>query len=131
MSLKKPAPPLTVLFLLGSLTLCSCANSKSGSTSGPVTTQATPAPSPRTEFEEALDFVRKGQYTYVWVLARKDGKPLDSDDGAFLRKTAPQVVDWVTTEKGKRVIAGTNFNLEEGNLEVLKKRYDVEDYTGK
>jgi len=29
------------------------------------------------------------------------------------------------------VIAGTNFNLEEGNLGALKKRYNVEDYSGK
>jgi hypothetical protein len=122
---------LIILFLFGSIALSSCANSKSGSANEPLTTQVTPVPPPKTEFEQDLDFVRKGQYTYVWVLARKDGKPLDSDDGAFLRRAAPQVVDWVTTDKGKRVIAGTNFNLEEGNLEVLKKRYDVEDYTGK
>jgi len=131
MLLKKPAPALTILLLLGCIALCSCASSKSGSTNEPLSTQVTPVPPPKTEFEQDLDFVRKGQYTYIWVLTRKDGKPLDSDDGAFLRKTAPQVVDWVTTDNGKRVIAGTNFNLEEGNLEVLKKRYDVEDYTGK
>jgi len=29
------------------------------------------------------------------------------------------------------VIAGTNFNLEEGNLEALKKRYVAEDYSNK
>jgi len=28
-------------------------------------------------------------------------------------------------------VAGTNFNLEEGNMEVLKKRFVVEDYSGK
>ena len=131
MLLKKPARAITIFLLFGCVALCSCANSRSGSSNGPVTTQVTPVPPPKTEFEQALDFVRKGQYTYVWVLARKDGKPLDSDDGAFLRKTAPQVVDWVTTDQGKLVIAGTNFNLEEGNLEVLRKRYNVEDYTGK
>lgn len=131
MPFKKSARPITIFLLLAGLTLCSCANSKSGSANEPISTQVTPVPPPKTEFEQALDFVRKGQYTYVWVLARKDGKPLDSDDGAFLRKTAPQVVDWVTTEQGRRVIAGTNFNLEKGNLDVLRKRYNVEDYTGK
>jgi len=29
------------------------------------------------------------------------------------------------------VIAGTNFNLEEGNLEILKKRFVAEDYSGR
>ena len=50
---------------------------------------------------------------------------------SFLRTNAPQVVDWVTTDEGKRVIAGTNFDLAKGNLELLKKRFVVEDYTNK
>ena len=92
---------------------------------------AGPAPSPLTGFEKDLQYIRNGQYTYVWVFSRKDGKPLDSGDSAFLRTNAPQVVDWVITEGGKKVIGGTNFNLEEGNLAELKKRFVAEDYTGK
>ena len=98
----------------------------------------TPEPSPTaaasptpvlTGFEKDLQYVRNGGYTYIWIFSRKDGKPLDRDDGAFLRTNAPQVVDWVTTDEGKKVIAGTNFNLEEGNLGVLKKRFNTEDYS--
>jgi hypothetical protein len=37
----------------------------------------------------------------------------------------------VTTDEGKKVIAGTNFNLEEGNLNLLKKRFNAENYSGK
>ncbi len=122
---------LIVVAFFGFIALCSCANSRSGSSNGSVSTQSTPTPSPKTGFEADLDYVRKGQYTYVWVFSRKDGQPLDKDDGAFLRKTAPQVVDWITAEQGKRVIAGTNFDLEQGNLEALKKRFVVEDYTNK
>jgi hypothetical protein len=92
---------------------------------------AVPAPSPLTGFEKDLQYIRNGGYTYLWIFSRKDGKPLDKEDGRFLRTNAPQVVDWVTTEEGRKVIAGTNFNLEEGNLEALKKRFVTEDYTGK
>ena len=91
----------------------------------------TPTPSPLTGFEKDLQYIRNGGYTYVWIFSRKDGKPLDKDDSAFLRTNAPQVVDWVTTDEGRKVIGGTNFNLEEGNLEALKKRFVTEDYTGK
>ena len=87
--------------------------------------------SPLTGFEKDLQYIRNGQYTYVWVFSRKDGKPLDRDDGAFLRTNAPQVVDWVTTDNGRKVIAGTNFNLEEGNLGAIKKRFVAEDYSNK
>jgi len=97
----------------------------------PSTATATPQSSPLTGFEKDLQYVRNGGYTYVWAFSRKDGKPLDKDDSAFLRTNAPQVVDWVTTNEGKKVIAGTNFNLEEGNLAALKKRFVTEDYSAR
>jgi len=90
-----------------------------------------PSPSPQTEFEKDLQFIRNGGYTYIYVFSRKDHKPLDPTDSTFLRTNAPQIVDWAKTDGGKKVIAGTNFNLEEGNLAALKKRYNVEDYSGK
>jgi hypothetical protein len=125
---------LTILVALSAgITLSSCSggNTNTIPSNGSVAVPSTPVPSPRTGFEADLDYVRKGQYTYVWVFSRKDGKPLDKNDAAYLRTNAPQVVDWVTTEEGKRVIAGTNFDLAKGNLELLKKRFNVEDYTGK
>lgn len=86
---------------------------------------------PLTEFEQGLRYVRNGGYTYVWVFSRKDGKPLDKADGDFLRTNAPQVVDWVAMEDKTKVIAGTNFNLEEGNLGAIKKRFVTEDYSAR
>jgi hypothetical protein len=119
--------------LLGALSLTSCGggSTNSATPAAPGSTPASSAPSPKTGFEADLEFVRKGQYTYIWVFSRKDDKPLDKDDSAYLRKNAPQVVDWVTTDQNKRVIAGTNFDLAQGNLELLKKRFVVEDYTGR
>ena len=121
---------LIILPLVAAIALPSCSGSRSG-TSGPISAQSTPVPTPKTGFEADLEYVRKGQYTYVWVFSRKDGQPLDKDDAAYLRKNAPQVVDWVTTDQAKKVIAGTNFDLAQGNLELLKKRFVVADYTGK
>jgi hypothetical protein len=95
------------------------------------TAQSTPVSSPLTGFAKDLQYVKNGRYAHIWVFSRKDGKPLDKDDSTFLRTNAPQVVDWVITDEGKKVIAGTNFNLEEGNLGLLKKRFNAEDYTGK
>ena len=107
------------------------APTNSAANSSAAATPAGPAPSPLVGFEKDLQYIRNGQYTYVWVFSRKDGKPLQPEDSIFLRANAPQVVDWVTTDEGKKVIAGTNFNLEEGNLEALKKRYNAEDYSNK
>lgn len=122
-------------FAVALLTLvCGCGKSEPAAntpTASETTSSSTPQPSPLTGFERDLQYVKNGQYSYIWVFSRKDGKPLDKDDSAFLRTNAPQVVDWVITDEGKRVIAGTNFNLEEGNMALLKKRFNAEDYTGR
>ena len=95
------------------------------------TSSPRPAASPLTGFEKDLQYVKNGSYTYIWVFSRKDGKPFVKEDSDFLRANAPQVVDWVTTDEGEKVIAGTNFNLEEGNLSALRKRFNAEDYSGR
>jgi len=120
---------LILVLLLGGCGGSAPANSAANSSAA--ATPAGPAPSPLVGFEKDLQYIRNGQYTYVWVFSRKDGKPLQPEDSIFLRANAPQVVDWVTTDEGKKVIAGTNFNLEEGNLEALKKRYVTEDYSNR
>ena len=122
---------IATLTLISVLSLTSCGGGGNTNLGGSSNGSSSPAPSPKSGFEADLDYVRKGQYTYVLVFSRKDGKPLDKDDGAFLRTNAPQVVDWVTSDEGKKVIAGTNFDLAKGNLELLKKRFNTEDYTGK
>src|SRR5258705_13345936 len=125
---------ISVLALTFVWAFSGCGKTESGSdttASGQTPTQTAHQPSPLTGFEKDLQYIRNGQYTFVWVFSRKDGKPLDKGDGAYLRTNAPQVVDWVTTDEGKKVIAGTNFNLEEGNLTLLKKRFVAENYSGK
>ena len=125
-----------IAIVLAVVLFSSCSSDQSNSNTpaaseSPATAESTPQASPQTGFERDLQYVKNGQYAYIWVFSRKDGQPLNSLDSIFLRTNAPQVVDWVITDGGKKVIAGTNFNLEEGNLGVLKKRFNAEDYTGK
>ncbi len=132
MFLKRLLPVVILLIFSAGLMLPGCQRSNpGGSTSENPSSRPSPKGSPLSAFERDLQFVRNGQYSYVWVFSRKDGKALDKDDGAYLRANAPQVVDWVITDEGKRAIGGTNFNLEQGNMGLLKKRFVVEDYTGK
>jgi hypothetical protein len=127
---------IKIAFLLLALLAAACGGSPGSSNvaspqaSAPASSP-TPQSLPLTGFEKDLKYIKDGQFNYVWVFSRKDGKALDKDDSAFLRVNAPQVVDWVVTDDGKKVIAGTNFNLEEGNLGILRKRFVAEDYTGK
>ena len=78
-----------------------------------------------------MQFVRQGHFKHVWVLSRKDGMALDKADGEFLRVNAPGVVDWVGPDEGNRFIAGSNFDIEPARMEMLRKRFKIEDYTGR
>jgi hypothetical protein len=130
MSAKASRLPLifTVVVLLVS---AACSSPESGQPGESSSGTPFPAASPKSAFERDLQFIRNGNFIYVWVFSRADGKPIDLEDANFLRQHAPQVVDWVKTDDGKRVIGGTNFDLEQGGMPELRKRFVVEDYTGK
>ena len=120
----------TILLLMLSVASCS----KTAQPNSNVVVEPTPAkppPSPLTGFDADLQFIKNGGYAYIYVFSRKDGKPLEPQDSTVLRANAPQIVDWARTREGKAVIGGTNFNLEEGNMGELKKRFVVEDYSGR
>src|SRR5713101_1320043 len=112
-----------------------CKQSSSSNAPQTATDTSTPAsakkPTPRSTFEQDLQYIRNSQYTHIWVFARRDGKPFDKEDGDYLHQTAPHVLDWVGTDEGKRYIAGSNFDLDPGTWKLLRKRFLVEDYSGK
>lgn len=130
MSAKTSRLPL-ILMIAVLLVSAACSSSESGQPGESASGTPFPTASPKSAFERDLQFIRNGNFTYVWVFSRADGKPIDVDDANFLRQTAPQVVDWVTTDDGRRVIGGTNFDLEQGGMPALRKRFVVEDYTGR
>lgn len=89
----------------------------------------TQKPSPKTPFEQDVQYVRDGQFTYILVFSRKDGGVFDKGDVDYLKANSPKETNqWVKTEEGHRVIAGTNFEFTTENLDALRKRFNVEDY---
>jgi hypothetical protein len=122
---------IIVALLLLAMLQVGCHKPDTATTTSEPAASPKPQASPLVGFAKDLQYIKNGQYTYIWLFSRKDGKPLDKNDSQFLRINAPQVVDWVVTDEGKKVIGGTNFNLEEGNLSVLRKRFVAEDYSGR
>lgn len=109
----------------------SCRRRAASEDETPDTSTYRPESTPATQFERDLKYIRDAHFTYVWIFSRKDGKELTPEDSQALRTNAPKVVDWVTTEEKKKVIAGTNFPLEPQQLANLQKRFNIEDYSGK
>ena len=97
----------------------------------PDTSTYRPESTPASQFERDLKFVRDGHFAHVWVFSRKDSKEFTREDSDALRTNAPKVVDWVTTDGNKKVIGGSNFDLEPAQVAALQKRFKVEDYSGK
>jgi len=95
---------------------------------------ASPSPQrkPLTPFERDLEYVRKGQFTHIYVIARPDNGVLGKDDITYLKENTPRETNqWVSTDENRRVIAGTNFEFTPENLDALRKRFTVEYYSGK
>jgi hypothetical protein len=121
----------TVLCVLALTSFSACRPTASNDQTPDTSTYRPPTATPETQFERDMKFIRDGHFTHVWVFSRNDGKELTKEDSDALRANAPKVVDWVTTDGNKRVIGGSNFEIDPKNLAALQKRFKVEDYSGK
>ena len=122
------------MILAATLLISVCAGCKRNTSSEdetPDTSTYRPQSTPATQFERDLKYIRDGHFTHVWVFSRKDGKGFTKEDSEALRTNAPTVVDWVTTDANKRVIGGSNFDIDPPQMAALQKRFKVEDYSGK
>lgn len=97
----------------------------------PDTSTYRPIATPSTEFDQKLKMIRDGGFRYVWVFKRLDGREFTPEDTEILHGNAPKVVDWVGTDDKKTFIAGSNVGIDPDNAPELKKRYKIEDYSGK
>jgi len=97
----------------------------------PDTSTYRPVPTPASEFEQKLKFVRDAHFTYVWIFTRKDGGVFTKEDTEILHTNAPNVVDWLKVGDMKKFIAGSNFPIDPPQMVLLQKRYKIEDYSGK
>lgn len=125
------AATLALLLIAGLLGGCRKSGSNSSGSGSP---QQKAAPSPVTDLERQLQYVRDGQFNHIYVFSRKDGGVFDKDDVAYLTANSPvgeKTNMRVKTEDGRRVVVGTNFEYTQENFDTLAKRFNIEDHTGK
>src|SRR5687768_17998942 len=76
-----------------------------------------PTSTPLNDFDEAVRFVKNGQFTYIWVFTRKDGKPFDASDSAVLKARARQIrSEEHTSELQSRLHLVCRLLLEKKNI---------------
>ena len=122
-----------ILAITAGLSISGCRRGASPTTADetPDTSTYKRVPTPASEFEQKLKFVRDAHFTHVWVFARKDGGVFTKEDTEILHTNAPNVVDWLKVGDMKQFIAGSNFPIDPPQMTLLEKRYKIEDYSGK
>jgi len=84
------------------------------------------------DYERSLEQVRTARFARIYVFSRRDGGVFTADDITYLKANAPDRTNqWVKTDGGRKIIAGTNFEFTPENLDAERKRFNVEDFPGR
>ncbi len=87
---------------------------------------------PVDDFAERLKSVQTGGFDFVYAFRRKDGEVFTSEDKKYLRENLPPDTNQKQlTSDEKAVIIGSNYIFPLENLDALKKRFKIEDYSPK
>jgi hypothetical protein len=118
-----------VLLMALALSLLGCGPNPGVLKSGqPEPTNAASGPA-RSAFEQDLHDIRETEYSYIFVLRRKDGGGLDQEDRAFIRTHMPNANRRVLTDQDRAVLIGSNAEIPVENLKAIYGRFAVEDYS--
>jgi hypothetical protein len=84
----------------------------------------------QTEFESDLQTMKTADFEYIFVFRRKDGGAFDGEDRKYLRANSPTEINrFISTDDGKAFIAGSKYKFPPENLETLRLRFNIEDYS--
>jgi poly(3-hydroxybutyrate) depolymerase len=98
---------------------------------------STPTPLPPAETGEKLTGLEReikdmetAGFKIIYVIKRKDGGVLSREDKNHLSANRPREANrFVLTDDEKAIVAGSNFPFSTENLEAIRKRFVVEDYS--
>lgn len=84
----------------------------------------------RDDFEDRLKSVQTGNFQFIYTFRRTDGGSFVAEDKRYLKENSPRDTNqWVLTSDEKAAIAGSNYAFTPENLENLKKRFEVTDFS--
>ena len=83
----------------------------------------------KTQFERDLQTLKTPDLKYIFVFRRKDGGKVDGDDKKYLRTNLPVTNRILISDEEKAVIVGSNYEFPQANLEALRTRFNVEDFS--
>ncbi|MFN2500851.1 MAG: hypothetical protein ABR530_02440 [Pyrinomonadaceae bacterium] len=78
-------------------------------------------------FESDLNQMKTAGFTWLYVVRRRDGAPLDTEDKNLLRAATGDANRRVLSDSGRAVIVGSNYAASLAGIDSLKTRFDVAD----
>lgn len=87
----------------------------------------------QTPLETELARLQRGNFRQIIAFSRKDGAALTDEDKSYFREWAPteQINQRLVTSDSRYIVAGTNFVFTPEQLNALRNRFAVEDFTEK
>lgn len=82
----------------------------------------------KTPFAQDLDAMRTAGFTFIYVLRRKDGATLETEDVGVIKLQTIETNRRVKTDDDRAVIIGSNKEIPKQNLDLLYARFAVENY---
>ncbi len=124
-------PGLSITFILITASaVCSCAPNEgvlhSGRANSPSAPNAAAEVSP---FERDLAEAKGADFTWLYVVRRRDGGILTDEDKAFIRKHTAEANRRILTDGGKAVIIGSNYSATVDGAKALRELLDVADHS--
>jgi len=84
----------------------------------------------KTSVEEDVRDMQTADFDYILVFRRKDGGLFDDEDRKYLRQNTPLETNrWAKSDDGRAYVAGSGFGFTPEQLEALKKRFVIEDFS--
>lgn len=115
-----------LLFILALLSL-GCGPNEGVLRSGKETPASTPAETTVEPFERELADVKEANLPYLYIVRRRDGGILTSEDKAFVRKQTVEADRRVLADGDRAVIISSKYTVIVQGVEKLKTRFEVTD----
>lgn len=82
------------------------------------------------DFDREVKAMKTADFDYIFAFRRKDGGVFTSEDKQFIKANSHYATNRFTLTKDEKVIvAGSNFEFSEENLNALRENFDVEDFS--
>jgi hypothetical protein len=78
--------------------------------------------------ESEIEAMRTADFIFIYVIKRKDGGPLDTEDRKFAGAVIPGEMNRRTVaDGGKAILIGSNFRMPDESMKLISERFAVED----